>query len=83
MTIQTTLAICGFLILSKTPKGLSNGLSISELICGHLLLPENWVCLVVCVEPKDATKPKALEKEGIIVICRIRALGILPKAKFP
>lgn len=46
----------------------------------RVLLPENWVHLLVVLEPKNTMKPKIYrEKEGVITCNHVRrTLGILP-----
>ena len=47
------------------------------------MLPQNWVHLLVGVEPKDTTKPKLRRRKDLLPAASRGTPGIFPKAVSP
>jgi len=45
-----------------------------------IMLPENWVRVLVGVKPKDTTKPKIRRKDLLLLAASKERTGIFPKA---
>ena len=64
--------------------GVSGGVEEEEIFLQAskfclVLLPENWVCLLVGVEPKDTTKPKIRRRKELLLAACKENTGIFPK----
>ena len=45
-----------------------------------LVLPENWICLLVGVEPKDTTKPKIRRRKDLPLAASNENMGDLSQS---
>ena len=64
------------------------GGSVLRITKGHnqyrlIMLPENCVCLLVGIEPKDTTKPKSRRKKDLLLAASEENTRDLPKAVSP